>query len=86
MEIRARKRPNLSDNSVCAVNFVELSKHLSCGLLHFCRHGVRHPELVIAYSAHAAYYKAAEYFKMRLVVVPVDKQLRLTGGWCGSAR
>mmetsp|Transcript_12441 Transcript_12441/g.30574 ORF Transcript_12441/g.30574 Transcript_12441/m.30574 type:complete len:572 (-) Transcript_12441:347-2062(-) len=41
--------------------------------------GVRRPELVIAKSAHAAYFKASEYFGMKLVVLPVDKHLRLTG-------
>eukprot|EP00983_Pelagomonas_calceolata_P059587 1145985-Pelagomonas_calceolata.AAC.1 len=44
------------------------------------RRGVRRPELIIARSAHAAYYKAAEYFKMRLITLPVDKDWRLSGG------
>jgi len=41
---------------------------------------VRRPEIVIARSAHAAYYKAAEYFKMRLITLPVGADLRLSGG------
>ncbi|KAF5834927.1 pyridoxal phosphate-dependent transferase [Dunaliella salina] len=43
------------------------------------KRGVRRPELIIARSAHAAYYKAAEYFKMRLITLPVDKDWRLSG-------
>ena len=34
--------------------------------------GVRQPEIIIAKSAHAAYWKAAEYFKLKLVVVDVS--------------
>ena len=33
------------------------------------KRGIRHPEMVIGRSAHAAFFKAAEYFKIRLVVV-----------------
>ena len=29
--------------------------------------GIKHPEMVIAQSAHAAFFKAAEYFKIRLI-------------------
>ena len=29
--------------------------------------GVRHPEMVVAVSAHAAFVKAAEYFGVKLV-------------------
>ena len=29
--------------------------------------GIRHPEMIIAQSAHAAFFKAAEYFKIRLI-------------------
>ena len=31
--------------------------------------GVRHPEMVVAVSAHAAFVKAAEYFGVKLVRV-----------------
>ena len=31
--------------------------------------GIKHPEMIIAVSAHAAFFKAAEYFKVKLVVV-----------------
>lgn len=31
--------------------------------------GIRHPEMIIAQSAHAAFFKAAEYFKVKLVMV-----------------
>ena len=31
--------------------------------------GIRNPEMIIASSAHAAFYKAAEYFKIKLVRV-----------------
>jgi sphinganine-1-phosphate aldolase len=33
------------------------------------RRGITAPEMVIAESAHAAFFKAAEYFKIRLVKV-----------------
>ena len=31
--------------------------------------GIRHPEMIIANSAHAAFYKAAEFFNIRLITV-----------------
>lgn len=40
-------------------------------------HGVTQPEMIIAVSAHAAYYKAAEYFGFKLVRVPVGPDYRL---------
>ena len=33
------------------------------------KRGIKHPEMVIGQSAHAAFFKAAEYFKIKLVVV-----------------
>jgi sphinganine-1-phosphate aldolase len=33
------------------------------------RRGITEPEMVIAESAHAAFFKAAEYFRIRLVKV-----------------
>jgi len=33
------------------------------------KRGIRHPEMVIANSAHAAFYKAAEFFNIRLITV-----------------
>ena len=33
------------------------------------RKGIRHPDMVVGQSAHAAFFKAAEYFKVKLVVV-----------------
>lgn len=33
------------------------------------RRGITEPEVVIAESAHAAFFKAAEYFRIRLVKV-----------------
>lgn len=41
--------------------------------------GVSRPEMVVANSAHAAYWKAAEYFNIRLVILPVGKDYRLSG-------
>eukprot|EP00891_Asterochloris_glomerata_P007131 jgi/Astpho2/7131/Aster-08310 len=41
--------------------------------------GIRQPEMVIGDSAHAAFFKAAEYFKIRLVKIPVGKDFRLSG-------
>jgi sphinganine-1-phosphate aldolase len=40
--------------------------------------GIEHPEMVVADSAHAAFIKAAEYFKIRLIKVPVGKDYRLS--------
>lgn len=39
----------------------------------YMRHkkGIRQPEMVIGASAHAAFYKAAEYFKIKLVQVKI---------------
>ena len=39
--------------------------------------GVTRPELVVARSAHAAVYKAAEYFGIRLLIAPVDAHYRM---------
>lgn len=41
--------------------------------------GVTAPEMVVAVSAHAAFVKAAEYFRIRLVRVPVGRDYRLSG-------
>lgn len=41
--------------------------------------GVTRPELLVAVSAHAAFFKAAEYFGMRLVRLPVGPDGRLLG-------
>ncbi|GAB4817396.1 hypothetical protein N2152v2_004442 [Parachlorella kessleri] len=41
--------------------------------------GITEPELVVGVSAHAAFIKAAEYFKIRLVRLPVGKDYRLSG-------
>ena len=38
---------------------------------------VRRPEMIVAVSAHAAVYKAAEYFNIQIVRVPVDKDFRM---------
>jgi len=43
------------------------------------RHGIRAPEMIVGKSAHAAFVKAAEYFRIRLVKAPLDKKHRLTG-------
>ncbi len=40
---------------------------------------MRHPEMIIAKSAHAAYIKAAEYFKIKLITLPVGRDFRLSG-------
>merc|ERR1719378_574899 len=36
--------------------------------------GIKRPEIIAATSAHAAFDKAAHYFGMKLVHVPVDKK------------
>lgn len=41
--------------------------------------GIRQPEMIIGDSAHAAYFKGAEYFKIKLVMVPVGSDYRLSG-------
>lgn len=40
------------------------------------RRGITAPEMVIGPSAHAAYFKAAEYFNIKLVMAPLGKDLR----------
>lgn len=40
--------------------------------------GITQPEMVVADSAHAAFIKAAEYFKIRLVRVRVGRDWRLS--------
>jgi sphinganine-1-phosphate aldolase len=39
--------------------------------------GISSPEMVVAVSAHAAVYKAANYFNIKLVLVPVDAALQM---------
>ena len=41
--------------------------------------GIRQPQMIIGDSAHAAYFKGAEYFKIKLVMVPVGPDYRLSG-------
>lgn len=41
--------------------------------------GIREPEMIVADSAHAAFIKAAEYFKIRVIRVPVGRDFRLSG-------
>lgn len=43
------------------------------------RRGITQPEMVIGESAHAAFFKAAEYFKIRLIKLRVGKDYRLSG-------
>lgn len=38
--------------------------------------GITHPELVIPVTAHAAFHKAAGYFQIKLVEIPVDANFR----------
>ena len=40
--------------------------------------GIREPEMIIGVSAHAAFIKAAEYFKIKLIRVPVGRDGRVT--------
>lgn len=40
------------------------------------RRGIRHPEVVVPRTAHAAFDKAAHYFGIRLVRIPVDARFR----------
>ncbi|WIA20475.1 hypothetical protein OEZ85_004880 [Tetradesmus obliquus] len=41
--------------------------------------GITCPEMVVGPSAHAAYWKAAEYFNIKLVQAPLGKDFRLHG-------
>lgn len=43
------------------------------------KRGIDKPEMIIAVSAHAAYYKAADYFGFELVRLPVGPDYRLSG-------
>ena len=36
------------------------------------KRGITEPELVVPRSAHAAFHKAAQYFNIKLVPVPLD--------------
>ena len=38
--------------------------------------GVRRPEMVLATTAHVAWFKAAEYFKVKVRLLPLDANLR----------
>jgi sphinganine-1-phosphate aldolase len=40
------------------------------------RRGVRRPEMVLPVTAHVAWFKAAEYFGVRVRLLPLDAQLR----------
>lgn len=44
---------------------------------HMATHkGIRHPEMLVGPSAHAAYWKAAEYFNIKLVQAPLGPDYR----------
>lgn len=47
--------------------------------------GVTAPELVVPVSAHAAFHKAAQYFKMKLVPIGLDDQFRADVGQLAEA-
>jgi glutamate/tyrosine decarboxylase-like PLP-dependent enzyme len=38
--------------------------------------GVRKPDMVVPSTAHAAFEKASQYFNIRMIKIPVDKQFR----------
>ncbi len=38
--------------------------------------GIKHPEMIVPVTAHAAFDKAAQYFNIRIVHVPVDREFR----------
>jgi glutamate/tyrosine decarboxylase-like PLP-dependent enzyme len=38
--------------------------------------GIRKPEMIVPSTAHAAFEKAAQYFNIRMIRIPVDKQFR----------
>ncbi len=38
--------------------------------------GIRHPEMIVPRTAHAAFEKAAQYFGIKRVQIPVDKNFR----------
>lgn len=40
------------------------------------RRGIKHPEMIVPVTAHAAFDKAAHYFRIKLVRVPVDHDYR----------
>ncbi len=40
------------------------------------RKGIIHPQMIIPTTAHAAFEKAAQYFKIKLVHIPVDKDFK----------
>lgn len=42
--------------------------------------GVRHPEMLVPVSAHAAFDKAAKVLQMRIRHIPVDKNQRVDIG------
>eukprot|EP00884_Botryococcus_braunii_P016941 jgi/Botrbrau1/3930/Bobra.0365s0006.1 len=41
--------------------------------------GIRQPQMIVAVSAHSAYFKAAEYFNIQLIKVAVGPDFRLSG-------
>ena len=40
------------------------------------RKGIRRPEIIVPVTAHAAFEKASQYFKIKLVQIPVDEAFR----------
>jgi sphinganine-1-phosphate aldolase len=38
--------------------------------------GIRHPEMIVPSTAHAAFDKAAQYFNIKIIHVPVDKNFK----------
>src|SRR5690606_18114835 len=38
--------------------------------------GIKHPEMIVPVTAHAAFDKAAQYFNIKLVRLPVDHNFR----------
>lgn len=36
--------------------------------------GIKHPEMLVPITAHAAFDKAAQYFKIKVRVIPIDPE------------
>lgn len=57
----------------CLWNFPHISAYRNRA---FSR-GIRHPEMLVPITAHAAFAKAAKVLQMRICHIPVDKNYRV---------
>lgn len=78
---KQKPRPALADHDVCGAVTSGGSESILLAMKTYRdwardNRSIRRPEIIVPVTAHAAFDKAAQYFKIKLVRVPVDGQYK----------